>query len=72
MKFLNNFRSIVKKYPKKIAINFGNKKISYKEFYELINKIIFYLKKNDVKILSIFEDNKQIILSYAAMFRQDG
>ena len=68
MKFINNFRSIVKKYPKKIAINFGNKKISYKEFYELINKIIFYLKKNDVKILSIFEDNKQIILSYAAMF----
>ena len=45
MKFINNFRSVIKKYPNNIAINFEKTKTSYKDFNVIINKIIFYLKK---------------------------
>ena len=68
MNFINNFKSIIKKYPNNTAINFENTKISYKAFYILINKIVYYLNKNNIKILSIFEDKNQTILNYGAMF----
>ena len=68
MKLLSLLKKNCKKYPNKIAINFYNKKINYKNFWENILIYFKFIKINKISKIVVIEDAGENEFYYVIFF----